>query len=101
MHVAEGPSPPATDRRPQLPGYPDNETAEFAIGVRSELKGQGLGAALLDKLIAYCRDRGTQELAGQVLANNQPMLGLAKSRGFRRYPCDSDDTVEVRLELKA
>jgi acetyltransferase len=78
---------------------PDNEKAEFAIIVRSDLKGQGLGAALLDKMIAYCRGRGTRELVGQVMAQNRAMLGLAESRGFSRQPSDSPDTVDVCLSL--
>jgi acetyltransferase len=36
---------------------PDNIAAEFAIIVRSDLKGQGLGPVLLEKLIDYCRSR--------------------------------------------
>jgi acetyltransferase len=78
---------------------PDNEKAEFAIIVRSDLKGQGMGAALLDKMIAYCRSRGTRQLVGQVMAQNHRMLGLAESRGFRRRPSDRPDTVEVSLDL--
>lgn len=78
---------------------PDNERAEFAIVVRSDLKGQGLGAALLDKMIDYCRIRGTRELVGQVMAQNRPMLGLAESRGFSRRASEDPETVEVSLEL--
>ena len=78
---------------------PDNETAEFAIVVRSDLKGQGFGAALLDKMIAYCRARGTGRLVGQVMAANRAMLGLAKSRGFRDQRGEDFETVEVTLDL--
>jgi len=78
---------------------PDNEKAEFAIIVRSDLKGRGLGAALLDKMISYCRSRGTQELVGQVMAQNRAMLGLAESRGFFRRPNDDPETIEVCLNL--
>ncbi len=78
---------------------PDNETAEFAIIVRSDLKGQGFGAALLDKMIGYCRGRGTRELVGQVMAQNRAMLGLAESRGFSRRASDGPETVEVSLDL--
>ncbi len=80
---------------------PDNETAEFAIIVRSDLKGQGLGAALLDKMIAYCRNRGTRELAGQVMTQNRAMLGLAESRGFSHRRSDSPETIDVFLNLGA
>ena len=61
---------------------PDNIAAEFAIIVRSDLKGQGLGPILLKKLIDYCRSRGTRELVGEALADNQRVIGLA--RRFRR-----------------
>ena len=32
---------------------PDNERAEFAIVVRSDIKGKGLGTVLMRKLIDY------------------------------------------------
>ena len=78
---------------------PDNERAEFAIIVSSELKGRGLGHALLDKLVRYCRGRGTRELAGEVLADNTPMLGLAKRLGFETR-LGSDGIVSVSLSLQ-
>ena len=78
---------------------PDNEVAEFAIVVRSDLKGQGLGSALLDKMIAYCRGRGTREMVGQVMVDNHAMLGLAESRGFSRERGKGYDHVNVRLAL--
>jgi acetyltransferase len=58
-----------------------NDTAELSIVVRSDLKRRGLGSHLLRKAIAYCRSRGTKELAGDVLAENESMLELA-----RRFP---------------
>jgi acetyltransferase len=62
---------------------PDNVTAEFAVLVRSDLKGQGLGRLLMQKLLRYCRERGTQQLWGSVLSENAAMLHLSKSLGFR------------------
>jgi acetyltransferase len=62
---------------------PDNTSAEFAVLVRSDLKGKGLGRALLDKLIRYCRDRGTRELTGEVLISNTRMLKLTAGLGFK------------------
>jgi acetyltransferase len=61
---------------------PDNVTAEFAIIVRSDLKERGLGTILLKKVIRYCREHGTQELVGEVLAKNTRMLNLARELGF-------------------
>lgn len=65
---------------------PDNVTAEFAILVRSDLKGHGLGSILLAKLIRYCRERGIQWITGEVLADNVRMLDLAMAHGFRVEP---------------
>jgi len=62
---------------------PDNIEAEFAIIVRSDVKGKGLGSALLMKLIDYCRQRGTRRLVGEAFADNDRMLKLARECGFR------------------
>jgi acetyltransferase len=81
---------------------PDNVQGEFAIIVRSDLKGQGLGHVLTEKLIRYCRARGTTELVGQVLRDNIPMLKLAQSMGFRRSSSPSGGgAIEIRLDLAA
>jgi acetyltransferase len=61
---------------------PDNIDAEFGIVVRSDLKGGGLGELLLNKLIAYLRQRGTQRLVATVLVENTRMLELARDLGF-------------------
>jgi acetyltransferase len=61
---------------------PDNIDAEFGIVVRSDLKGGGLGELLLNKLIAYLRQRGTQRLVATVLVENARMLELARELGF-------------------
>ncbi len=62
---------------------PENLEAEFAVLVRSDLKGQGLGSVLLEKLIRYCRSRGTRRMTGQALSENTRMLKLATASGFR------------------
>lgn len=61
---------------------PDNIDAEFAILVRSDLKGLGLGKRLLEKLIAYTRDHGFQQLNGITMPNNHGMIALARKFGF-------------------
>lgn len=61
---------------------PDRLRAEFAIIVRSDIKGRGLGRILLEKLIRYCRDTGVGEVVGQVLQDNHRMLALARDLGF-------------------
>lgn len=80
---------------------PDNEQTEFAIAVRSDLKGQGLGRALMEKMIGYCRGRGTHMMIGQVLRDNQAMRHLSESLGFHPHLLAGEDAVEMRLELIA
>jgi len=78
---------------------PDNDAAEFAVLVRSDLKNHGLGTLLMRKLIRYCRERGTRALCGDVMCENTAMLHLARSLGFcvRR----SEQNVEtVALDLQ-
>ena len=79
---------------------PDNAEAEFAIIVRSDLKGRGLGAALLKKLIDYCRGRGTSRLVGEVFADNERMLKLARECGFH-ITGRHDGIVEISLDLQS
>jgi acetyltransferase len=73
--------------------------AEFAIQVRTDQKGQGLGHALLEKMIRYCRSREIGELVGQVLPDNRAMLELAHALGFKSRFSAEEGTVEVRLSL--
>ncbi|RYE91600.1 MAG: N-acetyltransferase, partial [Oxalobacteraceae bacterium] len=72
---------------------PDNLSAEFAVTVRSDLKGKGLGVMLMNKLIAYCRARGTREIVGEALPQNAPVIGLVKKLGFTVGPLDEEEGV--------
>lgn len=65
---------------------PDNTSAEFAVSVRSDLKGQGLGRLLMLRLMEYAKRRGTGELIGDVLEENVRMLALCRELGFAIQP---------------
>lgn len=80
---------------------PDNVQAEFAIIVRSDLKGQGLGALLLYRLIDYCHNRGTQIIVGEALPGNIRLLGLVKKLGFIVSPVPVNGTLQLRLVLRS
>ncbi|MEO6745604.1 MAG: bifunctional acetate--CoA ligase family protein/GNAT family N-acetyltransferase [Caldimonas sp.] len=81
---------------------PDNVEAEFAIIVRSDLKGEGLGHRLLAKMIGYLRSRGTQRLSAYVLRENVSMRELAASHAFVVDPARSDsDALCYTLDLTA
>jgi acetyltransferase len=85
----------------RLAADPDRESAEYAVLVGSDLKGQGLGTALMHAMIDYARAQGIGELFGSVLAANVTMLDLAERLGFRResHP-DGPEVIEVRLPLR-
>jgi len=78
---------------------PNNENAEYAILVRSDLKGQKLGWKLLNKMIEYCRSRGTTYFTGQILRENRTMLEMVKAMGFEAKTIIEEDIVEVKLKL--
>jgi len=79
---------------------PDNVQAEFAVTVRSELKGLGLGQLLMEKLIAYCRSRGTREIVGEALPQNTRITKLARRLGFVVTPSQEEGTMHMSLPLK-
>jgi acetyltransferase len=79
---------------------PDNIQGEFAVTVRSDLKGKGLGKLLMQKLIRHCRDRGAQEIVGETLSENRALLGLVKPLGFSAHRSRENDTYLLKLPLK-
>ena len=77
----------------------DDERAEFAIIVRSDQKGVGMGRALMQKMLGYLVDQGVKTVVGQVLPDNRAMLGLAEALGFQSKKLPGGDAVEVTLKL--
>ena len=71
------------------------DTAEYAVLVRSDFKGRGLGWMLMQVLIAYARDEGIGTLEGEVLAENSSMLGMCAELGFAISESPSDPNIRV------
>lgn len=65
-----------------LAATPDLDSAEFAIIVRSDLKGRGLGYFLMERMIAYAKERGIGRVYGHVLRGNATMLRMSRELGF-------------------
>ena len=79
---------------------PEREQAEYAIALDRSLAGQGLGSLLMRQIIAYAKQRGIQEVIGEVLLDNEPMLRLNQALGFTlETDLDDPDLVHVRLLL--
>jgi acetyltransferase len=80
--------------------YPDGETAEFALLVRSDVKRRGLGRALIQKVIDYCRGRGKRILIGQMLPDNEAMAALARASGMEIELAPDANLTIAHLELQ-
>jgi acetyltransferase len=71
------------------------ETGEFAILVRSDLKGRGLGWKLMALIIEYARSEGLKRIQGQVLRENITMLAMCRQLGFRIESDPQEQEVDV------
>jgi acetyltransferase len=60
----------------------DERRAEFAVAVRSDWHGRGVGYLLLTQLVVIARDAGFAELYGLVLHENQLMLDMCRELCF-------------------
>ena len=79
---------------------PDNQSAEFAIIVRSDLKGHGLGYILFQKLVDYFRSHGTGEIVGDALSENGGVQKLVRHFGGAVLPHPEAGMVRLRLPLR-
>ena len=79
---------------------PDGERAEFAIMLRGDMAGLGLGPLLMRRIIDYARSKGLREIIGDVLRENRPMLRLCDLFRFqRKSKIDDPGVIAVHLRL--
>ena len=84
----------------RLAADPDNQRAEFAALVRSDLKGRGIGRMMMEHLIDYARRRGIAELYGDILDENSRMIRLVRELGFTlSYPAESTAVTRATMRL--
>ncbi len=72
---------------------PDYTRGEYAILVRSDLKGRGLGWRLMQHLIDYAKAEGLKELYGSVLTDNRTMLRMCRELGFTIESEPGDESI--------
>jgi len=76
------------------------ETGEYAILLRSDLKGKGLGWALMKLIIEYAKSEGLKMISGDVLKENTVMLEMCRHLGFELKPDPAEPEIcHVRLTL--
>lgn len=75
-------------------------TGEYAILLRSDLKGRGLGWVLMELIIEYARAEGLKRISGEVLQENTTMLDMCRKLGFDVKTSAEDlDLCLVSLDL--
>jgi acetyltransferase len=74
------------------------DRGEYAILVRSDLQGRGLGWFLMQLLIEYARAEGIRTIEGQVLSENTAMLKMCRELGFE-ISHDPDDPAVSNAKL--
>lgn len=60
----------------------EGDLGEFAVMVRSDLKGQGLGRRLLEEVLDHASTIGISRIVGLILTENAGMLALVRELGF-------------------
>jgi acetyltransferase len=86
----------------RLVADPDGERGEFAVIVRPDMAGGGIGSRLVRHIAGYARDRGMAEIRGDVLSENGRMRALCAELGFVETKLVEDATiVRVTLDLHA
>lgn len=83
----------------QLHSDADVISGEYAILLRSKLKGRGLGWRLMRALIRVARAEGFSSIAGQVLTENSSMLAVCRELGFD-IRADPEDPAVRNVSLK-
>jgi acetyltransferase len=76
------------------------QSGEYAILLRSDLKGRGLGWALMQLIIEYSKSEGLKTISGDVLQENTIMLEMCRQLGFEVKPDPLEHGIcDVKLKL--
>jgi acetyltransferase len=75
------------------------ESGEYAILLRPDLKGKGLGWALMQLIIEYAKSEGLKVIFGDVLQDNLIMLQMCRDLGFE-VKADPDEPGICKVKLK-
>lgn len=79
---------------------PDRSRGEYALLVRTDLQGRGLGWALLQQIVDYAKVEGIGRIEGMVLSENEAMLRMCGEFGFAiTHQPDQPSLALVTLDL--
>jgi acetyltransferase len=83
----------------RLTRLPNPQEAEFAILVRDDFQGKGLGTVVLQRLLQFGRDEGIKHVMAYMLGSNKGMITVCKRLGFTFER--EDDLVKAGIDLEA
>jgi len=77
------------------------KVAEFALLIADDWQGKGLGTRILNGLLSEAKHQGLEQVFGETLSENKPMLELGRKLGFSfaKQP-GSAAVTQLRIELK-
>jgi acetyltransferase len=78
---------------------PDFNSGEIAVLVHDRFQRKGLGKKLMEVVIEIAEWKGLHEIYGEVLTDNDKMLGLCRKLGFKTKWLPGGTTT-IRLPLK-
>lgn len=87
----------ATGQLTKLHGSND---AEFAIQVRDQYQGTGLGTELLTRLLAIARDEGITRVVAEIMPENTGMRRVCAKLGFSFERIPDSQNLQASIELE-
>jgi acetyltransferase len=78
------------------------QKGEFAVLVRSDLKGRGLGWQLMELMMRYAQSEGLKCIEGQILRENSTMIQMCRELGFEIGHDPDDESIRLAtLQLES
>ena len=78
---------------------PDRDSCEFALTIRDDFQGKGLGRILMEQLFDAARQNGLTTMEGEIFANNTNMLKLMTKLGFELGPHAEDPGLRQAVKI--
>ncbi|RXF73188.1 bifunctional acetate--CoA ligase family protein/GNAT family N-acetyltransferase [Hansschlegelia zhihuaiae] len=79
----------------------DHKAGEFAILVRSDLKGRGVGWALMQLMLEWARSENIATVWGDVLKANVEMSAMCRELGFVAIAGGDDEATTFSVDIRA
>jgi acetyltransferase len=75
----------------------DPGEGEFALLIGDPFQGQGLGTELLRRILEIARAEKLERVTGDILPENDQMLGICRMLGFQLHRLPGDDAIKAEI----